>query len=106
MIVQRKTAVSVVLLFLLLWGLSWWLQQSISIFVGDTGVRFIQIQALIANGWQTLAINYPGRVFDPDLLYVPYYVAYSVVGNEIFLILPPLCLGWLLGAMLHLACRV
>lgn len=94
MIVQRKTAVSVVLLFLLLWGLSWWLQQSISIFVGDTGVRFIQIQALIANGWQTLAINYPGRVFDPDLLYVPYYVAYSVVGNEIFFDITPF-MPWL-----------
>jgi hypothetical protein len=91
---QRKTAVSVALLFLLLWGLGWWLNQSISIFVGDTGVRFIQVRELIANQWQTLAINYPGRVIDPELLYVPYYVAYSVVGNEIFFDITPF-MPWL-----------
>ena len=91
---QRKTAVSISLLFLLLWGLSWWLNQSVSIFVGDNGVRFIQIRELIANQWQTLAINYPGRVFDPELLYVPYYVAYSVVGNEIFFDITPF-MPWL-----------
>jgi hypothetical protein len=86
---QRKTAVSVATLFLLLWGLSWWLNRSISIFVGDNGVRFIQIRELVANQWQTLAVNYPGRIFDPDLLYVPYYVAYSVVDNEIFFDITP-----------------
>jgi hypothetical protein len=86
---EARTAVSVASLFLLLWALSWWLNRSISIFVGDTGVRFIQIRELVANRWQTLAVNYPGHIFDSDLLYVPYYVAYSVVDNEIFFDITP-----------------
>jgi hypothetical protein len=88
------TSASVTLLFLLLWGLSWWLNRSITAFSGDTGLRFLQVRELIANQWQTLAINYPGRIFDPDLLFVPYYNAYVVVDNEIFLSITPF-MPWL-----------
>lgn len=89
-----KTAVSAALLFLVLWGVGWWLNRTISIFVSDTGLRFIQIRELIANGWQTLAVSYPGRVFDPDLIHVPYYYAYSLVDGEIFLNISPF-MPWL-----------
>ncbi len=100
MVVERhvagrwQTAVSILLLFAVVWGTGWWLQQSISIYVSDTGLRFIQIRELIATGWQTLAVSYPGRVFDPELNHVPYYFAYSLVGDEIFLEITPF-MPWL-----------
>jgi hypothetical protein len=89
-----KTVGSVSLLFIVLWTVSWWLNRSISIYVSDTGLRFIQIRELIANQWQTLAVSYPGRMFDPELLHVPFYFAYSVVGDEIFLDITPF-MPWL-----------
>ena len=89
-----KTIASFSLLFVSLWGVSWWLNRSISIYVSDTGLRFIQIRELVANQWQTLAVSYPGRMFDPELLHVPYYFAYSVVGDEIFLDITPF-MPWL-----------
>lgn len=76
-------------LFALLWLLSWWVNASLSIFVSDTGLRFIQIRHLIENGWQTLAVSYPGRVFDPELAHVPFYFAYSILDNDIFLNITP-----------------
>jgi hypothetical protein len=89
-----RTVFSAALLFLTLWFISWWLNRTISIFVSDTGLRFIQIRELIANGWQTVAIAYPARVFDPDLIHVPYYHAYSLVGDQIFLNITPF-MPWL-----------
>jgi 4-amino-4-deoxy-L-arabinose transferase-like glycosyltransferase len=89
-----QTMGSVSLLFIVLWGLSWWLNRSISIYVSDTGIRFIQIRELVANRWQTLAVNYPGRIFDPELIHVPYYYAHSLVGDEIFMDITPF-MPWL-----------
>ena len=39
--------------------------------------------------WQTFAIDYPARQFDPELRHVPYYYAFSVVDGEIFLNISP-----------------
>lgn len=72
-----------------MWGTGWWLYRSIVPYGSDTGLRFIQIRELIANGWQTLAVSYPGRLFDPELNHVPYYFAFSLVGDEIFLEITP-----------------
>jgi hypothetical protein len=85
---------SIFLLFVILWGLSWWLNRSLSIYVSDTGIRFIQIRELVANRWQTLAVSYPGRIFDPELIHVPYYYAHSLVGDEIFMDITPF-MPWL-----------
>jgi 4-amino-4-deoxy-L-arabinose transferase-like glycosyltransferase len=92
--VRWQTAVSFLLLFAVLWGTGWWLYRSLIPYGSDTGLRFIQIRELIANGWQTLAVGYPGRLFDPELNHVPYYFAYSLVGDEIFLEITPF-MPWL-----------
>lgn len=87
---KNKTLVlNIGVLFALLWLISWWLNASLSIFVSDTGLRFIQIRQLIENRWQTLSVSYPGRVFDPELAHVPYYFAYAVLDNDIFLSITP-----------------
>lgn len=91
---RRQTAVSLILLFLIVWGAAWWLNQTLSVFVSDTGLRLIQVRELIANDWQTLAVRYPGRTVDPDLIHVPYYYAYSLVNDQIFLNITPF-LPWL-----------
>jgi hypothetical protein len=91
---RGKTAVSFLLLFAILWGTGWWLYRPLVPYGSDTGLRFIQIRELIANGWQTLAVSYPGRLFDPELNHVPYYFAYSLVEKEIFLEITPF-MPWL-----------
>jgi hypothetical protein len=57
--------------------------------ISDTGLRFIQIQELIANNWQTLAISYPQRVFDPELQHLPYSGAALVIDDQLYLYLSP-----------------
>jgi hypothetical protein len=42
-------------------------------------------QELIRNGFRSLAVTYPAQSLDPDFLFTPFYYAYSVLGNEIFL---------------------
>jgi hypothetical protein len=81
----RTLALHVAFLFLLLYGLSWALLSSLTFFSNDTALRFEQIQQLIAQGWQSFAVTYAAQSLDPSLAYVPFYYAYSVVDEQIFL---------------------
>lgn len=70
--------------------LGWVSLSSTLFFSSDTGLRFLQVRELIANRWQTLAISYPLRAVDPALEHVPYYYAYVVIRDEIYLSISPL----------------
>ena len=60
------------------------------VFLGsDVGLRYLQIKNLITQNWQTFAIDYPAALIDPDLEFVPYYYAYSVIDHQIFLSISP-----------------
>ena len=74
---------------LLLLLLSWWGMSSLIFFNSDTGLRFWQARELIAHHWQTFAIDYPGRALDPDLQFVPFYCAYSVLQGKVFFDITP-----------------
>jgi glycosyltransferase involved in cell wall biosynthesis len=39
----------------------------------DTGLRFIRVQELIHQEWTTIAVDYPGRIYDPNLQHAPFY---------------------------------
>ncbi len=69
--------------------LAWFSISPLVFFSNDTGLRYLQIRELIDQNWQTFAINYPTRSFDPELKHVPYYYAFSVVDGEIFLNISP-----------------
>lgn len=79
------TFVHVILLSLTLFLLAWVSFSSLAFFASDTGLRFLQIRELIAHQWQTFAVDYPARFLDPDLQFTPYYYAYSVIDNQIYL---------------------
>ena len=79
------TTVHIVLLSLTLFSLAWISFSSLAFFASDTGLRFLQIRELIAHRWQTFAIDYPARFLDPDLQYTPYYYAYSLIDNQVYL---------------------
>ncbi|MBK8987823.1 MAG: hypothetical protein IPM39_17440 [Chloroflexi bacterium] len=60
------------------------------VFLGsDTGLRFLQIRELIAQNWQSLAVRYPGQYLDPNFKYVPFYYAYALINNKIYLSISP-----------------
>ena len=80
---------SVILLVLLLGATAVFAFPALTFFTSDTGLRFIQMENLIASDWQTLAIAYPWRALDPDLRYLPYYFAYGVVDGQIFFNISP-----------------
>lgn len=54
-------------------------------FASDTGLRFIQIQAFTHNGGTSAAIPYPQETYDPTFEHVPYYVAYALHNQQIYL---------------------
>ncbi|HFQ93166.1 MAG TPA: hypothetical protein ENK32_04100 [Anaerolineae bacterium] len=58
-------------------------------FSSDVGLRFLQARELVANRWQTLAVTYPAQAFDPDLQFVPYYYAWSLLDGRIYLNVSP-----------------
>jgi hypothetical protein len=68
---------------------AWWITTTLTFFTVDTGLRFIQVQEIIRQGWTTLAVDYPGRVYDPDLQHTPFYYAYLLVDEQIFLNITP-----------------
>ncbi len=100
-----KTAVHVSLIFFILFGISWYFISTLTFFAPDTGLRYMQIQSLVENNSSTLAIDYWARTLDPDLAYIPFYYAYSVVDGEIFFQISaflPVVTAWLysfLGTM-------
>ena len=55
----------------------------------DTGLRMLHIYELIDHGWSSFEIAYRGRFLDPELRHVPYYYAFSVIDERIFLAISP-----------------
>lgn len=86
---RLKTLLQLSLLTSVLGFLAWSNINSLVFFTCDTGLRFLQIISLIENNWQTLAITYPGQSIDPQFKYVPYYYAYSIVNDNVFLNISP-----------------
>ncbi len=84
-----KTTKNVLLLAVPLFLLSWWGVSTLAFFNSDTGLRFWQAQELVANDWQTFAIDYPGRSLDPGLEFIPLYCAYAILGDEVFFSITP-----------------
>ena len=58
---------------------------TLTFFTADTGLRFIQVQEIICQGWTSIAVDYPSRMYDPALQHTPFYYGYAVVDDEIFL---------------------
>ena len=54
-------------------------------FSSDTGLRYIQIQNLLANHFTSFAIRYAPPGLDGDPLQAPYYWARSLIDGEIYL---------------------
>ena len=97
MITRTKTAVSILIIFLILLGISWYFMSSLTFFSNDNGLRFLQIQELVKNHGSSFTVSYPARFLDPDMAYTPFYYAYSVIDNEIFLQISsflPLVTAW------------
>jgi len=66
-------------------SLSWFALLPRLFFSSDTGLRYIQIQNLLANHFTSLAIRYAPSGLDGDPLQAPYYWARSLVDGEIYL---------------------
>jgi hypothetical protein len=85
---MRKIAIHL-LLSICLYITGLYFISSLVFFSSDSGLRYLQIKQLQVNHWQTYAIDYPGIVIDPDLEMVPYYYAYSIINNAIYLNITP-----------------
>jgi hypothetical protein len=86
---SRRISWQIVLLSALLLALGWLSVSSLTFFSGDTGLRYYQVRELIDNGWRTVAVDYPARFLDPHLEHVPFYYAYVVVDDQLFLSISP-----------------
>lgn len=94
----RHPIFHLLLLALLLFWLAWVSISPLTFFSNDIGLRYLQIQALIAQNWQSTAVPYPAAAIDPTFQHVPYYYAYSLVDGRLFLnisLLFPLVGSWL-----------
>lgn len=86
----RKTDIAIMLgTSLIVYALSWLSMSTWSFYSSDAALRYLQIHSLVEHQWQTLAIDYPAQVIDPDFRFVPYYSAYLVINNQIYLSLTP-----------------
>ena len=83
------TAVHLALLALSLFGLGYFFLSSGTFFASDTGLRFLQIRELLRQDWQSLSVAYPGQFLDPELRFIPYYYAYAIINNQIYLSISP-----------------
>ncbi len=63
--------------------------SSLAFYKSDTGLRYWQTKELVANNWQTFAVNYEQRHLDPNLEFIPLYCAYSVVEDEVYFSITP-----------------
>ncbi|MCP4362695.1 MAG: hypothetical protein GY796_32220 [Chloroflexi bacterium] len=84
-----KVKYHLLLLAVVLFAVAALFMSSLTFLLSDVGLRFLQIRELIAHNWQTFAISYPARPYDPELAHVPYYYAYSIIENEIYLNITP-----------------
>ena len=102
MIARMKAKLNFFVLSILLFAIAAYFASSLTFLLSDTGLRFIQIKALIANNWQSFAIEYPGLQFDPELRHTPFNYAYSLLDGELyFKITPflPLIASWFYAAV-------
>lgn len=74
---------------LLLATAAWFATAPLTFFSNDVGLRFLQMRTLIAQGWRSFAIPYPLQAVDPAFQHVPYYYAYSLVNERLFLQISP-----------------
>ena len=86
---DHKLTLSLILIALLLGATAVHLLSSLTFFSNDIGLRFLQIRALVENGWQTFAIPYPARFLDPEVAHVPYYYAYLLLDDQLYLNISP-----------------
>jgi hypothetical protein len=84
-----KTIQNLFLLGLLLFLLSWWSMSSLAFYNSDAGLRYWQVRELVANNRQSFAIEYPGRVLDPDYQFIPLYCAYTILQGQVFFPITP-----------------
>lgn len=84
-----KIKLHILILTLLLFSIAAFFMSSLTFFLSDVGLRFLQVRELIANHWETFAINYQAQIFDPELTHVPYYYAYSLIDGDIYLNITP-----------------
>ncbi len=84
-----QTIILVVALTLILYGLSWLSISTLTFFTSDTGLRFLQIQSLVDQEWRSFSVDYGARYLDPDWHHVPYYYAYLIIEDELYLPLSP-----------------
>ncbi len=67
----------------------WFSIAPLTFFTVDSAVRFVQIKALVTQNWQTLAVPYPLQAIDPNWEHTPYYYAYSIIENRLYLNISP-----------------
>lgn len=77
------------LLFLIIFFPAWLSLSSLTFFASDNGLRYLQVRELVDQRWHTLAIDYPLRTADSGLEHIPYYSAYLIIKDEIFLATSP-----------------
>ena len=58
--------------------LAWFSIEPLVFFSNDVGLRYLQMRELIEHNWQTFAVDYPARLYDPELMHSPFYYAYSL----------------------------
>jgi hypothetical protein len=96
--IELQPVIMIVVTTLLLFWLSWLSISTLTFFTSDTGLRLTQIQSLIEHQWRTFAIDYPARFVDSELQHVPYYDAYLVIDDQLYLPVSPffpLIVSWL-----------
>lgn len=77
------------MLSLLLFSVAAFIMTNLTFFFSDVGLRYLQVLELVNNNWQTLAVNYKALPYDPELAHVPFYYAYSLLEENIYLNISP-----------------
>jgi hypothetical protein len=69
--------------------LSWQMLSPLHFLITDTALRFTQVEQIVAHDWQTLAIDYPQRLFDPELEHLVFTGAAGMVDGQLYLMITP-----------------
>lgn len=86
--INRRATFHFLFIASILFILAWFTVSPLVFSTSDASLRYIQIHALIAERWQTLAIRYPIEI-DPTYRYTPYYYAYSLVDGRLYFNISP-----------------
>jgi hypothetical protein len=57
-------------------------------FSGDEGMKFIQVQSLVRQGWRASWLEYPGRELDPEFRFFPIPGFSFVLGDRVYFHFP------------------